>query len=159
AQHLGIKAKLSVGQHGGEITRRYLDYATRDVEVTAQAYFKLAEEFKAYGLTKTHLHQLYSEASLGKAHLREMGIKPLSEVQPDVAPELFGIIMSTYYGGGAEVAIRRELARVLYGDYRSMYATVCTLMDLWRFIIAKGFDWRDATEEATALLERTDLNT
>jgi hypothetical protein len=159
AQHLGSKAKLSVEQHGGKITRRYLDYATGDVEATAQAYFKLADEFKAYGLTKTQVHQLYSEASLGKAHLREMGINTLSEVQPDIPPQLFGIIMSSFYGGRSEVAIRREMTRVLYCDYRAMYPTVCTLMGLWRFVIAKGFDWKDATEEAIALLERTDLNT
>jgi hypothetical protein len=35
-------------------------------------------------------------------------------VQPDVPPEIFGIIMSAYYGGRSEVAIRRMLARVLY---------------------------------------------
>ena len=159
AQHLGIKAKLSVRRHGGKVTRRYLDYAVRDVEVTAEAYFKLAEEFKAYGLTKTHVHQLYSEASLGKAHLREMGIKPLLDVQPDVPPELFGKIMSSYYGGRSEVAIRREMTRVAYCDFRSMYPTVCTLMGLWRFVVAKGFEWKDATEEAIALLEQADVNT
>jgi plasmid maintenance system antidote protein VapI len=158
AQHLGIKAKFSVSQHGGKITRRYLDYATRDVEVTAEAYFKLADEFKAYSLTKTQAHQLYSEASLGKAILREMGIKPLLEVQPDVPPEIFGRIMSGYFGGRSEVAIRREMARVIYCDFRSMYPTVCTLMGLWRFVIAKGFGWKDATEETIALLERTDLD-
>ena len=40
-----------------------------------------------------------------------------------------------------------------------MYPTVCTLMGLWRFVIAKGFTWTDATEEAIALLERADLDT
>ena len=158
AQHLGIAAKLNAEQHGGKITRRYLDYAARDAEVTAEAYFKLVDEFKAYGLTNTQAHQLYSEASLGKAHLREMGIKPLLEVQPDIPPEIFGKIMSSYYGGRSEVAIRREMARVLYCDFRSMYPTVCTLMGLWRFVIAKGFGWKDATEETIALLERTDLD-
>jgi hypothetical protein len=119
----------------------------------------LLDEFKKYGLSKTGAHQLYSEASLGNAHLREMGIQPLMSVQPDVPPEIFGIIMSAYYGGRSEVAIRRMLARVLYCDFRSMYPTVCTLMGLWRFVIAKGLDWMDATEEITALLERADLVT
>jgi hypothetical protein len=159
AQHLDIKAKLGVEHHGGKITRRYLDYAVRDVEVTAEAYFRLVDEFKSYGLTKTEPHQLYSEASLGKALLREMGIKPLSQVQPDVPAWLYGLIMSTFYGGRSEVAIRRMMARVLYCDFRSMYTTVCTLMGLWRFVIAKGFTWKDATEEAIALLERADLDT
>ena len=158
AEHLGIAAKLKVNRHGGKITRPYLDYATRDVEVTAQAYFKLICGFRSYGLTQTEPHQLYSEASLGKGHLREMGIKPLSEVQPDVPAWLYGLIMSTYYGGRSEVAIRRMLSRVIYCDFRSMYPTVCTLMGLWRFVIAKGFEWKDATEEAITLLERTELD-
>jgi hypothetical protein len=38
-----------------------------------------------------------------------------------------------------------------------MYPTVCTLMGLWRSVIAKGFEWKEATEEVTALLERADL--
>jgi DNA polymerase family B len=36
--------------------------------------------------------------------------------------------------------------------------TVCTLMGLWRWVIAKGVDWRDSTEETRALLERITLN-
>jgi hypothetical protein len=159
AEHLGIKAKLNVKRHGGRITRKYLDYAVRDVEVTAEAYFKLLDLYATYGLTGTGAHQLYSEASLGKGHLREMGIKPLPGMQPDVPPPLYGLIMSSYYGGRSEVAIRRTLARVIYCDFRSMYPTVCTLMGLWRFVIAKGFDYRDATEEASALLEKADRST
>lgn len=149
---LGIEKKLPVKKHGGKITPRYLDYAVRDVEITAKAYFMLADEFKSFALRKTEPHQLYSEASLGKAHLKEMGIQPLMSVQPDVHPEIFGIIMSAYYGGRSEVSIRRRRVRVLYCDFRSMYPTVCTLMDLWRFVIAKGFAWKDATAEVTALL-------
>jgi hypothetical protein len=159
AEHLGIQAKLNVKRHGGSIKRKYFDYAVRDVEVTAEAYFKLLDLFAAYGLTGTGAHQLYSEASLGKGHLREMGIRPLSEMQPDVALSLYGLIMSSYYGGRSEVAIRRTLARVVYCDFRSMYPTVCTLMGLWRFVIAKGFNYRDATEEAIALLEKADRAT
>jgi hypothetical protein len=159
AKHLGIKAKLKVERHGAPLTYRYLIYAVRDVEVTAEAYFKLVDEFRSYALTQTEPHQLYSEASLGKGHLREMGIKPLSEVQPDVPPEIFGIIMSSYYGGRSEVAFRREIVPVRYCDFRSMYPTVCTLQGLWRFVIAKGFTWRDATAEAIALLDQADFGT
>ena len=157
AEHLGIKAKLKVDRHGGKITRPYLDYAVRDVEVTAEAYFKLVDEFRGFNLSKIEPHQLYSEASLGKAHLKEMGIKPLSEVQPDVPPVIFGNILSGYFGGRSEVAFRREICCVRYCDFRSMYPTVCTLQGLWRFVIANGFTWRNAKEEAIALLKRADI--
>lgn len=158
ASHLGIAAKLEVEGHGAKLTRRYLDYAVRDVEVTAAAYFKLVGEFKRFGLTEMQPHQLYSEASLGKGHLREMGIKPLMRVQSGISPSTMGLIMSAYYGGRSEVAIRRTLTRVIYCDFRSMYPTVCTLMGLWRFVIANGFEWNDATKEVIALLEQADTD-
>src|SRR5262249_31578094 len=40
----------------------------------------------------------------------------------------------------------------------SMYPTVCTLQGLWRFVIAKGIDWTDATEEVRAFLAQCDLD-
>jgi hypothetical protein len=60
------------------------------------------------------------------------------ELQGDAPNELIGLIMSTYFGGRAEVHLRRTLCQVLYCDFLSMYPTVCTLMGLWRFVIAKG---------------------
>jgi hypothetical protein len=65
--------------------------------------------------------------------------------------------MSTYYGGRAEVHIRREIASVIHCDFLSMYPTVCTLMGLWRFVIAKGMTTREATDEVRAFVENCDL--
>ena len=61
--------------------------------------------------------------------------------------------MATYYGGRAEVRIRREITRILYCDFRSMYPTVCTLMGLWQFVIAQGVTYQEATEEAQEILD------
>ncbi len=61
--------------------------------------------------------------------------------------------MSTYYGGRSEVHIRRNSTRVLYCDFLSMYPTVCTLMGLWRFVIAEKMIWRDSTTETRELLD------
>src|SRR5262249_5788241 len=72
--------------------------------------------------------------------------------------DLVGIIMSTYYGGRSEVRIRREIARVVYCDFRSMYPTVCTLMKLWHFVIAKRVGWRDATFATQRYLEQVSLD-
>ena len=38
-----------------------------------------------------------------------------------------------------------------------MYPTVCTLQGLWRFVIAAGLDWHDATAEAEAFLAGCEL--
>jgi hypothetical protein len=42
--------------------------------------------------------------------------------------------MSSYFGGRAEVHIRRTVVQTLYCDFASMYPTVCTLMGLWWFV-------------------------
>ncbi len=39
-----------------------------------------------------------------------------------------------------------------------MYPTVCTLMGLWRWVVANGVTWRDATEETQRLLAAVSLS-
>jgi hypothetical protein len=149
--------KHSADEHGARLIRAYVDYAFQDTQVTWECYEALVEKYALHQLSETHLGKVLSEASLGKAYLRQMGIKPFREVQPDFPDHLTGIIMSTYFGGRSEVRWRREIKQVLYCDFMSMYPTVCTLMGLWRFVIAKGVTWRDATEETRALLENVTL--
>ena len=149
--------KSKADSHGGPLTPAYVAYAVNDTQVTWECYEKLAVMYEAHGLKDTPPHRIYSEASLGKAYLNQMGILPLRKVQPDVPPELIGQIMGTYYGGRSEVRIRRQITRVLYCDFRSMYPTVCTLMGLWQFVIARGFDWCDWTDETRKLLQDVQL--
>ncbi len=158
ARHLNTpNQKLGVDEHGAALTAEYLDYAVRDVQVTWECFVELSRRYAEHGLTKTPLRRILSEASLGKGYLREMGIKPWREMQPDFPPELIGKIMGTYYGGRTEVHWRRVIKRVLYCDFTSMYPTVSTLMGLWRFVIAKGMSWRDATDETRRFLETVTL--
>ena len=149
--------KLGTEEHGGPVTEEYLQYATRDVQVTWECFEQLRKQYESYELTETPVEKIYSEASLGKAYLRQMGVRPWRELQPNFPPELLGIIMSTYYGGRSEVHIRREVSQVLYCDFLSMYPTACTLMKLWPFVIAEGIKWRDATEEVQRFLEDVTL--
>ncbi|MGI8403836.1 MAG: hypothetical protein ACR2OE_03550, partial [Thermomicrobiales bacterium] len=145
--------KQDTDEHGESLTDQYLEYALGDVQATWECYRLLHNMYTGYGLTQTPVHRIYSEASLGKACLREMNIQPWQAQQPDVPPELIGIILSTYYGGRSEVHVRRTISRVLYCDFLSMYPTVCTLMDLWSFGIAERLDWTDATVETRAFVE------
>ena len=101
---------------------------------------------------KPGLSQILSEAGIGKAYLKEMGIQPWRAVQPDFPDAMIGIIMSSYYGGRSEIHLRRVITQVLYCDFLSMYPTVCTLMGLWRFVIAKGMTSRDSTRETAEFL-------
>ncbi len=160
AHKLGATAKTSPDEFGGPITANFLEYAVNDVQVTWECYEKLAQRYASFGLPQTSVHRVYSEASIGKALLREIGIRPWREAQPDFPPEIIGVILGAYYGGRSEVRIRREVRRVLYCDFLSMYPTVCTLMGLWRFVIAQGIDWDDgddATRETQELLDGVTL--
>jgi len=149
--------KLDTEEHGQTLTADYLDYAVQDVQVTWECFVELQRRYAEHGLGQTLVHRILSEASIGKAYLREMGIRPWRTVQSDFPPELLGYIMGTYYGGRAEVRLRRLLARVLYCDFTSMYPTVSTLMGLWEFVTAKGLTWRDATAETRRFLDRVTL--
>lgn len=158
AEYLQLdELKAETNEHGKALTAEYLNYALRDVDVTWNAYLRLREKYEAHGLAQTSLGSIKSEAGLGKAYLKEMNVQPWRVVQPDFPPALIGSILSTYFGGRTEVHIRREIFWVLYCDFLSMYPTVCTLMGLWRFVIAEGMTHQDATEEMKVLLARIDV--
>ncbi|MEQ3627972.1 MAG: hypothetical protein ABNH49_04925 [Hyphomonas sp.] len=144
--------KHETGEHGGALTEAYLDYACADVQATWECFDALKTMYESHGLS-TPLHKILSEASIGKAYLKQMGIQPLLKCQPDIPREGFGRIMSAYYGGRAEVRIRRDIAQVLYCDFKSMYPTVNALMNLNRFVIADGYSEHEATAETQAFLD------
>jgi hypothetical protein len=150
--------KSPLDTYEGPITPEMVAYCMNDVQATWECFAALAARYGTFGLSRTGLHELYSEASLGKAYLQAMGIKPWTQVQRGFPPALIGQIMSTYYGGRAEVHIRREIASVIHCDFLSMYPTVCTLMGLWRFVIAKGMTSRDATDEVRTFVEDCGLS-
>ena len=155
AEFLNVPSrKFVIEEHGGQLTPEYVAYAMQDVQVTWECYAELSRRYATHGLTKTPMHQIYSEASIGKAYLKEMCIEPWRLMQPDFPPEIINIIMQTYFGGRSEIRLRRVISQVLYSDFLSMYPTVCTLMGLWRWVIAKGISWRDTTDETRALLAR-----
>lgn len=147
-----LNPKLEFDDFDGPVCDEMLRYAVRDVQATWECYDALMAKLEALELPDLQPEQIFSEASLGKAYLRAMGIAPWREVQPDFPAELMGALMSSYYGGRSEVRIRREVRQVILCDFLSMYPTVCTLMGLWRFVTASGMVWRDATEEAQSML-------
>jgi hypothetical protein len=138
--------KVDSDEHGRELTEEYVRYGIRDTQTTWECFDSLAERYNSYELADVGLQELYSEASLGKAYLKAMNVRPWREVQPDAPSKLIGHIMSAYFGGRAEVHLRRQITQVLHCDFMSMYPTVCTLMGLWRFVISQGVSPRDDTE-------------
>jgi hypothetical protein len=134
------------------LTEDYIRYGLRDVQTTWECFDALAQRFATFGLAETGLYDLYSEASLGRAYLKTMNIKPWREVQPDFPPKLIGHILSAYYGGRSEVHIRRQIVPVIHTDYLSMYPMVCTLMGLWEFVRANGVMHSDDSQAIRELL-------
>jgi hypothetical protein len=157
AKTLGLEAcKLKTEEHGRRLSPRYLEYAMRDVEVTAQCFWKLKARFDQLGLSTVTLESAYSEATVGKAHFKQMGIKPFLEVQPDFPKDLLGIALSSFFGGRSEVHIRRQISQIAYCDFLSMYPTVFGLMGLFRWVVAKGVFWTDATQDTRNFLASLD---
>jgi hypothetical protein len=157
AKALGVSHKGDFKEFGRAIDAEFVDYALNDTEVTRLCYEELARRYVQHQLRQTPPERIYSEASLGKAYLTEMGIKPWRKAQRDFDPDMLGAIMSSYFGGRAEVHIRRKIVPALYCDFASMYPSVCTLMGLWRFVIAQGIDEEDATEQTQAFLDEVQL--
>lgn len=150
--------KLDTEEHGGKLTSAYIAYAIRDTLTTWECFMELRDRYMRHGLVQTPYHHIFSEASLGKAYLKEMGVKPWRELQPDFPPALIGSIMSSYYGGRSEVHIRRTVEQVIYCDFLSMYPTVCALMGLWRYATSKRLTWQDTTKDTQVFLQYVALN-
>lgn len=154
---LGVPTpKIESDEHGERLTPDYIRYGLRDVQTTWECYNALSRRLDDLNLPGVGLHDLYSEASLGKAYLRTMGVNGWREVQSDFPPQIVGHIMSGYFGGRAEVHMRRQIVEVLHCDFLSMYPTVCTLMGLWAFIRSDGMDWRDDTDAVRARIDACD---
>jgi hypothetical protein len=149
--------KLEFDEFDGPITEEMVRYAVGDVQTTWECYAELIRRFNDLHLTQSVPEKVYSEAGIGKAYICEMGIEPWREVQSDFSPQMLANIMATYFGGRSEVRIRREIRQVVLCDFLSMYPTVCTLMNLWRFVIAGKMRWKDTTEATREFLDKVDL--
>jgi hypothetical protein len=156
AAHLNTPTQKHETDEHGTITEAYLKYARADAQVTWECYRELLALYAEHGLAKTP-DRMLSEASIGKAYLQQMGIKPLLGCDTSFPRDRFGEIFCAYYGGRAEVRIRRQVCEVLYCDFKSMYPTVNSLMGLWEFVIARGVRVHDTTSETQALLDTITL--
>jgi hypothetical protein len=149
--------KMTTEEHGGPLTAAYLDYARQDVAATWALYQAERELYRRHGVSKP-MWTVYSEASLGKAYLQELGIPPFLRAHPGFPPEVHGYGMVAYYGGRSEVHIRLRPVEVLYCDFKSQYPTVNALMGLQDLLLAERVEVRDATAEVRALLEGLTLD-
>lgn len=126
--------KLQI-KHHGKITNQYVEYNRRDVQATSELASKLLMEYSKHRVNLQPT-RAYSPASIGKAYLRAMGITPILERKPKFPPAYLGFAQSAFFGGRTSAHIRKFSVPVVYTDFLSMYPTVNSLMNLWRFSIA-----------------------
>ncbi len=119
-----------------EIMKKYIDYNRQDVLATWEVAEALLKEYERHPIILPPT-EAYSPASIGKAYLRGMGIKPILVRQPDFLPEYLGYAQTAFFGGRTSAHIRRTSVPVLYTDFLSMYPTVNSLMKLWRFVTSR----------------------
>lgn len=158
ADRLGVNAqKLNTDEHGGPLTPEYLAYARADVKATWECFEALAKKYAAFELD-VPIYKILSEASLGKALLSKMGIRPLlADGWYAGKSHRFGSIIATYFGGRAEVRLRKKPVEVIHTDFKSMYPTVNAQIGLHDFLTAGGFETYDATAETREFLEGISL--
>jgi len=120
----------------GIVTNKYIHYNRRDVLATSELAVKLLEEYDKHDI-KLQETKAYSPASIGKAYLRRMGIKPILQRQRNFPKAYLGHAQSAFFGGRTSAHIRKVPVPIVYTDFLSMYTTVNSLMDLWRFVTAR----------------------
>jgi len=151
------KFKKYKSQKHGKITQEYIDYCINDVKSTYSLYLNAKKEFDTYQLD-IPVTRAYSPASIGKEFLKKIGIKPFFDKNPKFSFELVGKIMSAYIGGRVECKIRKDPTLVDVLDFLSMYPTVCTLQNLWEFVIAEKIIHKDTTKEIQNLIDNFTIN-
>ncbi len=147
--------KTATSQHG-RVTPQYVEYNINDLRATHDLYLKMIDRYRSFHLTLPP-EKAYSPASIGKQYLKQMGIKPFLEQNPEFSPEVLGYIMTTYFGGRSEVRIRKKPVKVRYMDFASMYPSLFSLMDLWPFLTAEGVECVNATKEIRRIVDKADL--
>ncbi|MGI0047486.1 MAG: DNA polymerase, partial [Nitrosotalea sp.] len=148
--------KKQAGIEHGKITPQYIQYCINDVNATYSLYQRTKIEFDSYGL-KIPVTKAYTPASIGKEFLKMIGVDSFQNKNQKFPKEVFGYIMSSYFGGRVECKIRKTPTRVDVLDFLSMYPTVCTLQNLWKFVIADHIKYQEATREIASFIEKFTL--
>lgn len=147
----GVSPKIHPEEHG-LVTPEYIEYCRQDVRSTTELAFALIGHYNELKLTLP-VEKVYSPASIAKASLKDMGIIPPLDRQPDFDRDILGVVMESFYGGRSEVKIRRQFLPVAEHDFTSMYPSVNTLMRLWRFLTCETVRVVDSTREVQSFLD------
>ena len=138
----------------GRIDDDYVTYCREDIAATERLCEQALTGFLRHPIS-LQATRAYSPATIGKGYLSAMGITPPAK-RHNIDPRILGWAMSAYYGGRAECRLRRTPVPVVYCDFKSMYPTVCALMNIGGLLTAETIDTTDATTDVQQLLN--DIN-
>lgn len=131
-------------RHGKLLCDHYIDYAFQDIRATFSLYRRLRDLYRKHDLS-TPISRIYSEASLGKAYFKVMGVPRFQELHPDTDPRFYGIASQAYYGGRSEVMIRLQPMECIMVDFTSQYPSVNALMTNQSLLLAEKIERSDNT--------------
>lgn len=126
----GVPFEQRPGKHSGHITRENVAGCLYDVAKTSELLWALDVEHSRHPIA-LHLSHAQSGASIAKANLDALGVRPRLAVQPDFLKEYLGFAAQAYFGGLVAACIVKTLLACVYLDFLSMYPTVFTLLGLW----------------------------
>jgi hypothetical protein len=147
----------------GTIDRHSLLYGRQDVRATWALYKALRAEYERHPFAtfENELHkpknarymgELYSSASIAKQYLRLLRIAPLLEKQPRFPRKHLGIAAVAYFGGRADVRVRKLDVPVWVLDFTSMYPMIFCLQELQKLLVAPRIGTKVVTAEIRRLV-------
>ncbi len=144
-------------EHGAPLTPDYVEYCREDVAATTELFEALMTEHLRHPI-ELQATKAFSAASIGKAHLRSLGLKSPLEQTPDFDRSILGYSMTAYHGGRTEARIRDVPLPVRHLDFLSMYPTVCGNTRTWPLVTAREISTRDSTDKVRRMLARVTLD-
>ena len=142
--------KIDAEEHG-EVATDYIKYNINDVLCTQELFVHLKIEYERFGVSMP-ITNVFSGASIAKAVLSELGIRPYMELN-NPPPELIGAVVQTYFGGLCGVGIRKQPVSISVLDFTSMYPSLNILLGLFDMLICESIGTADATEDVKKLLD------
>lgn len=154
--------KMRVSELGG-IDRRSLLYGRQDVRATWALYKALQAEYERHPFATfenerrkpkrgRYMGELYSSASIAKQYFRLLGITPVLTQEPPIPRKYLGIAEAAYFGGRADVFVRKCDMPVRVLDFTSMYPTIVCVQELQKLLVAPRIRAKTVTGEIRRLV-------
>lgn len=157
---LGLMVRKAKTPLHGILSLAYFRYNRHDTIITAELAFAALDRFDKHPVSRAQRTpgplsecSVYSGASIAKAYLKLMGVRPRLESQPDFPKRVLAATMEAYYGGRTESRLWGVPVPVAPLDFTSMYPTVADLQRLWPIITAQSIEVVECAESVRSLLE------